>query len=75
MLSGRRTATVIQDNTALCREGSDAGAPIARLESHVVVNVQRCPAESTYCRVEINGMQGWIKREALWGVYATETVQ
>jgi SH3-like domain-containing protein len=75
MLSGRRTATVTQDNTALRREGSDAGAPIARLEGHVLVNVQRCPADSAYCRVEVNGLQGWVKRDALWGVYPTETVQ
>jgi SH3-like domain-containing protein len=75
MLSGRRTATITQDNTALRREGNDGGAAIARLESHVIVNVQRCPAETAYCRVEVNGMQGWVKRDALWGVYPTETVQ
>jgi SH3-like domain-containing protein len=75
MLSGRRTAVVTADNTALRRESNDAGTVVARLEAHVIVNVQRCPADNAYCRVEINGMQGWVRRDAIWGVYPTETVQ
>jgi SH3-like domain-containing protein len=75
MLSGRRTAVITKGNTALRREGNDAGAPTARLEEHVVVNVQRCPADNAYCRVEVDGLQGWVRRDALWGVYPTEAVQ
>ena len=48
---------------------------VATLEKGVVVNVQRCPASADSCRVEINGLQGWLKRDQMWGVYPTETVQ
>ncbi len=75
MLSGRRTAVVIGGPQALHREGGDQTPLVASLEPGVIVHVQRCPAETPYCRVEVDGIQGWIKREQLWGVYTNELIQ
>jgi SH3-like domain-containing protein len=75
MLSGRRTAVVMGASAVLRREGADAAATIANLEKGVIVSVQRCPASSAYCRVEASGIQGWLKRDQMWGVYPTETLQ
>lgn len=75
MLSGRRTATVIAASAALRRDGADTAAQLANVEKGVIVAVQRCPASSDYCRVEAGGIQGWLRRDQIWGVYPTETVQ
>lgn len=75
MLSGKRTAVVTGVAQTLRRAGEDAADIVATLEPGVIVNIQRCPAESTYCRVEVDGLQGWLKREQVWGIYPSETVQ
>jgi SH3-like domain-containing protein len=75
MLSGRRTAVVTGAIRPLRRDSADTAETVATVEPGVVVNVQRCPTESGYCRVEISGLQGWLKREQLWGVYPDEIVQ
>ncbi|MHB1205650.1 MAG: SH3 domain-containing protein [Rhodospirillaceae bacterium] len=75
MLSGRRTAVVKAATGTLRREGADTAAAIATLEKGVIVAVQRCPASTDYCRVEVSGIQGWLKRDQVWGVYPTETLQ
>ena len=75
MLSGRRTAVIKAATGTLRREGTDTAATIATLEKGVIVNVQRCPVSTDYCRVEVSGIQGWLKRGEVWGVYPTETLQ
>jgi SH3-like domain-containing protein len=75
MLSGRRTAVIKVPSGVLRREGSDTAAVIAHLEKGVIVAVQRCPASTDYCRIEVNGIQGWLKRDQVWGVYPTEILQ
>ena len=75
MLSGKRTAIVKGAARTLKRAGEDAAETIATLDIGVVVNVQRCPAESSYCRVEVSGLQGWLKRDQFWGVYPSEALQ
>lgn len=75
MLSGRRTAVVKAASGTLRREAADTAATIANLEKGVIVSVQRCPAGTDYCRVEVSGLQGWLKRDQVWGVYPTETLQ
>ena len=75
MLSGRRTAVISAAGGTLRREGSDSAAAIATLEKGVIVSMQRCPAGSDYCRVEVSGIQGWLKRDQVWGIYPTETLQ
>ncbi len=75
MLSGKRTAVVRGSTQALRRNAEDASEATATIDAGVIVNVLRCPAGLAYCRVEANGAQGWVKREALWGVYAGETLE
>lgn len=74
MLSGRRTALVTAASAPLRREGADTAAELARVEKGVFVSVQRCPA-GDYCRVEAGGVQGWLRRDQVWGVYPTEVLQ
>lgn len=74
MLSGRRTAMVKGEMRRLRRNNADDSDQVAKLEAGVIVNVQRCP-QGPFCRVEVNGVQGWLKRDEIWGVYPDETVE
>ncbi len=75
MLSGKRTAVVKDRARQLKRAGEDTADLVATLEAGVVVNLVRCPRDTAYCRVEVDGLQGWLKREDFWGVYPDEAVQ
>ena len=74
MLTGRRTAMVKGGVQPLLRSNAPDAGEIASLEPGVIVNVQRCPP-GPVCRVEVNGLQGWLKRDQMWGVYPDETVE
>jgi SH3-like domain-containing protein len=77
MLSGRRTAVVTGEIRPLLRtmEKADVKADlVANLEPGVVVVVERCPQGAVACRVEVGGLEGWLSRDALWGVYPSEVI-
>ena len=75
MLSGKRTVVVTGTAQALKRTSADNAEVVATLDAGVVVNLVRCPAAVDFCRVEVNGQQGWLKRGQFWGVYPKEDVQ
>jgi SH3-like domain-containing protein len=75
MLSGRRTGMIKGQAQALRKTNADQSDTLAMLEPGVVIDVQRCPGESPFCRVEVNGMQGWLKRDQFWGVYPQEKIE
>lgn len=75
MLSGKRTVVVTGTAQALKRTNVDNSEVVATLDAGVVANLIRCPTENAFCRVEINGLQGWLKRGQFWGVYPSEAVQ
>jgi len=77
MLSGKRTAMVTGEIRPLLRtmEKADVKADlVANLEAGVVVVVERCPQGTGACRVEVGGLEGWLSRDALWGVYPGEVI-
>jgi SH3-like domain-containing protein len=84
MLSARRTAIVrtakgtkdprTMGLVALHKSNIEPTEIVASLEPGVVVTVQRCPAGAAECRVEVEDHQGWLKRDALWGVQPSEVI-
>jgi len=74
-LSGRRAGVIVNGPSLLRRDVNDQAQLVATLQTGVLVNVLRCPADVDFCRVEVKGLQGWLKREQLWGVYPNEAVQ
>ena len=74
MITGHRTAMVKGEVRRLRRTGADDAEQVAMLEPGVIVNVQRCPP-GPFCRVEVSGVQGWLKRDEIWGVYPDEPVE
>lgn len=74
MLSSRRTALVTGGLRPLRRTSEDQGELVASVEPGVVVSILRCPTGS-YCRVEVDGVQGWVRRDHMWGVYPDEEIE
>lgn len=70
LLSGKRTVVVLKKIRKLFKN-PDAGSPIvARLEPGIVGKVLEC--RNDWCRLDVDGYKGWIKRLFIWGVYPNE---
>lgn len=75
MLSGRRTFVVTDRVRTIRRSPDTNSAGVARLEPGVIGRVLGCPTDSTWCRVEVDGRDGWLRRVELWGVYRHEILE
>ncbi len=71
MLSGRRTAIVTTGRRAMRDEPERQSAIVAEVDERVVGKLLAC--KPMWCRVEIAGLRGWIRRAVIWGVYDGET--
>jgi SH3-like domain-containing protein len=70
LLDGRRYALITAEQLLLSRPAADA-APVARLMPGVIAALVACEPE--WCRLEIDGREGWLARDGIWGVYPTES--
>ncbi len=75
MLSGKRTV-IVTGKVRNLRKNDDANsAPVARMEVGVIANLLTCPKASGWCRVEINGINGWLRRVDFWGLRRDEVIE
>lgn len=64
LLAGGSTALLLQDAELLRRP--DTTAPVvARAERGVIAGLLTC--ERAWCRIGVDGREGWLPRTALWG--------
>lgn len=75
MLAGARALIVVGETRALRAKAADDAAVTARAEVGVVGRLLECPDGMTWCRVEVEGFEGWMTRKAFWGVLAGETIK
>ncbi|MEM1197830.1 MAG: SH3 domain-containing protein [Pseudomonadota bacterium] len=77
LLSGWRTGVVSPwregSQTALLADPTSGAATVAKLESGVLGRIERCTGK--WCNVQVNDFNGWIKQDALWGVYPGEQIE
>jgi SH3-like domain-containing protein len=73
MLSGRRYAIVTGDVRVIRRQPEPNSPAVARLEPGVVAQIVEC--KDQWCRVDANGLKGWLTRGDFWGVYGNENVK
>jgi len=73
MLDGRRTVRISGSERTLRREPDDAAVVVARLAPGVIGRLLEC--NDSWCRIEVDGNRGWLKREEFWGVYPDEKIQ
>lgn len=71
-LTGRRMIMTTQDQLPLLRRADAQSNVLAKIESGVVGRLLECDA--SYCRIEVSGFRGWVKRSGLWGIYPNEQV-
>ena len=74
MLSGQRTGFVIDQAVPVYKGSTPSSAVIAQLSPGVVVTVDRCPRQTDFCLIEIEGRDGWVRRGVFWGLYEGEIV-
>ena len=45
------------------------------LKCGVIGRIVECPDGASWCKVEIDGFEGWLRRVEFWGVYADEVLR
>jgi SH3-like domain-containing protein len=73
MLDGRRTVRISGSERALRHDPDDDAAVVARLAPGVIGRLLEC--NDSWCRIEVGGNRGWLKRDEFWGVYPDEKVE
>ncbi len=75
LLSGKRTVQIIGKTRSLRRKPSGDAKPVATAEANVVGKLLACPEKSDWCRLRLGAFEGWMRRNAFWGVYPDEIIQ
>ena len=73
MLSADRSIVVEGGEQTLFADPTASAQPVARAEAGVVARLLECRA--SWCRIETQGIKGWLPERGLWGVAPGETVQ
>ena len=75
MLGGRRTLIVTGKVRTVRSRQTTKSAPVAKIEPGVVGRLLECPQEGAWCRVDVSGREGWLRRVEFWGTYRSETLE
>ena len=74
LLSGRRTALIVTTVQALKNAPEPAAPTILRAEPGVIGRLVECEKASNWCRIEIENMTAWARRDQFFGSYPDEAV-
>lgn len=75
-VSGNRSFIVTGGVRPLYADAGEGARIQANLEAGVIGKLLQCPQkEPDWCRVEVAGMRGWLRRDTFWGVYPREFFQ
>ncbi len=73
LLSGERTA-LVRDKLLMLYARADVESPkVWKVEPGVVAVIQLC--EQGWCRISVDGRNGYAQAAELWGVYEGETIE
>ncbi len=75
LLSGKRTLIVTGTVRTLRSKPDTNSHPVARAEPGVVGTIMACPDGKLWCRVEVGGFTGWMRKLEFWGAYKDEVVE
>lgn len=76
MLTGTRGFIIVGSEPAPLLAKADPGsAPVARLEPGVVGRIETCPAPGDWCKGAVQGLEGWVRRSTVWGLFSTEILE
>ncbi len=76
-LLAKRTALVApwskEATLPLHDAAGDSNGLVAKLQPNVLTNIETCNGK--WCRINVDGVRGWMKQDQLWGVYPGEVVK
>jgi SH3-like domain-containing protein len=70
LLTSKRTAVVLETRRTLRDSASEAAPAVAELEPGVIGRIEEC--KDDWCKLDVKGYEGWLKRSEFWGVNPTE---
>jgi SH3-like domain-containing protein len=73
MLDGKRAARVTGADRELRAGPVESAAVVARLAPGVIGRLLECDA--AWCRIDVAGYRGWLRRDEFWGTYPDEKMQ
>ena len=65
LLSKKKAAINIKNNSILFKKPTIYSKPIAKLESGRLVLIKKC--KEKWCKITTGGFKGWIFKSSLWG--------
>ncbi|MDA0305644.1 MAG: SH3 domain-containing protein [Proteobacteria bacterium] len=75
MVGAKRTFIVTGDTRTVRRKSEANSEPMARAEAGVIGKLISCPNLQGWCRVEIGGREGWLRRVEIWGLHRGEVME
>lgn len=73
MLSGKRAVIIKGQLQPLLKKPDEGAKPVVKLEPGVIASLAKCKGQ--WCDLKVQGYNGWIKRDGIWGVYPDEKFQ
>jgi len=72
LLTGKRSFIISAKTASLYKTPAASADVVARLEPEVMGEIRSCAGD--WCRVKVSGVNGWIERHGMWGVYKSEPI-
>ncbi len=69
-LTGRRTVLIKSKIVMLRKQPDEAARASARAEAGAIARLEKCAG--AWCRISADSHTGWVRRTAVWGVYAKD---
>lgn len=75
MLTGKRTVKVITPGeNKIYNKPNYQSEVLAKVEDEVVGEVVKCPADSAFCLIKFDSIEGWMPKTNLFGVFSDEII-
>jgi SH3-like domain-containing protein len=75
MLNGKRKFIVTGSERTVRRSASSDSAARAILELGVIGKFTECARSSSWCKIEVDNITGWLRRVDVWGIYRDEEIK
>ena len=72
-LSGRRMALITGNMEKIRRNDDHEARVLAVAEEGVLAEISRCRGQ--WCRIAVGEVDGWIRKNAIWGILEQETLE
>jgi SH3-like domain-containing protein len=70
LLTSKRTAVVLETRRTLHDSPNETAPAVAELDPGVIGKIEECQGD--WCKLDVKGYEGWLKRTQIWGVAPNE---